>query len=661
MAVPVGSSIFYASSLVVIALLVLLLLRYYLPLRTTPAYILVPVFLAVALPANLIILVPIDLASNPADNGRPHGIWLPDRALLVAWRISYWLTFALTWLLLPIIGEYVDSGDREPKDKLLYSLRSNGRYHLTVIGAGILGAVYFIIAEGFNFVSLKALVMALAYAWGLILAIYLMGHGLVAVPRRVMRDADTGRRLKKLQSQAPKAYENLMDASDELQSYEQQVDQLKQRQHGGTAKNYSEWINELTDLTSIPESRISIGATLPTSRGAVPQVITPRYLADLTRKLKRARHRQLRYDAEWQDLLTSVIRAQAILDAKPSGRLVFPDSRGYISPIIRFHLHTNVLPVVSYIGAGILSLASVSIIWSELTKYFIPGISLVRVTIIPTSAERVSFFPSQIFAAFWITYMCVCALYSITVLPIWGNRALVYRTTYLESATWYSGQVAKLTVPLAYNFLTFLPKSVRTNTMFYRFLGELVDLTPLGRNFDGFFPILLLIPVLAALFGLYGRIQKAFGFGDWLSEDDEQDQWREGKVLIDRELRERGSHRLGLGLTDSPSRGSFDTDRRALLPAASNRTPIASSRPTRPARSERTRLVSALGDEEEPEGNFFGNFAHRVRNTIDSVERPGWLPDFTSGGRRQASGDEDGNWDWGRVFGGRQTEGRVRL
>jgi LMBR1-like membrane protein len=97
LAAPVGSSIFYAFALVVITLLVLLLLRYYLPLRSTPAYILVPVFLAVALPANLIILVPIDLASNPLNDEHPRGLWLLDRALLVAWRISYWLTFVLTW------------------------------------------------------------------------------------------------------------------------------------------------------------------------------------------------------------------------------------------------------------------------------------------------------------------------------------------------------------------------------------------------------------------------------------------------------------------------------------------------------------------------------------------------------------------------------------
>lgn len=95
---PVGSGVFAAIALLVISLVVLLILRYYLPLRTTPAYLLVPVFFALWLPACIIILMPIDLASSARYDGDAYrGIWLPDRVVLVSWRITYWLTFVLTW------------------------------------------------------------------------------------------------------------------------------------------------------------------------------------------------------------------------------------------------------------------------------------------------------------------------------------------------------------------------------------------------------------------------------------------------------------------------------------------------------------------------------------------------------------------------------------
>lgn len=96
---PVGSGVFVSGALFVICLLVLILLRRYLTLRATPAYIVVPVFLSLVLPASVVLLVPIDLASSSRAGGAPKGIWLPDRAVLVLWRIAYWLIFVLTWFV----------------------------------------------------------------------------------------------------------------------------------------------------------------------------------------------------------------------------------------------------------------------------------------------------------------------------------------------------------------------------------------------------------------------------------------------------------------------------------------------------------------------------------------------------------------------------------
>ena len=93
-----GSNVFALTAIIAICTLVLLLLRHFLPLRSTPAYLLVPIFLALALPISTILLVPIDLASSSRnEDDATRGIWLPQSVVLVAWRIIYWLTFALTW------------------------------------------------------------------------------------------------------------------------------------------------------------------------------------------------------------------------------------------------------------------------------------------------------------------------------------------------------------------------------------------------------------------------------------------------------------------------------------------------------------------------------------------------------------------------------------
>lgn len=99
--VSVGSVVFSVLALLVVSLVVLLVLRHYLPLRSTPGFYLIPIFFALWLPSIIVLLVPIDLASSAGtDDEATRGIWLPDRVVLVSWRMTYWLSFALTWYAL---------------------------------------------------------------------------------------------------------------------------------------------------------------------------------------------------------------------------------------------------------------------------------------------------------------------------------------------------------------------------------------------------------------------------------------------------------------------------------------------------------------------------------------------------------------------------------
>jgi hypothetical protein len=99
-ATPIGSTVFLSLFFVAICLLTLLLLRRFLTVRATPAYITVPVFLALVLPASVVLLVPVDLTSSSREKGKgTNGVWLPSHAVLVLWRITYWLIFCLTWFV----------------------------------------------------------------------------------------------------------------------------------------------------------------------------------------------------------------------------------------------------------------------------------------------------------------------------------------------------------------------------------------------------------------------------------------------------------------------------------------------------------------------------------------------------------------------------------
>ncbi|KAI9654201.1 MAG: hypothetical protein M1821_006729 [Bathelium mastoideum] len=699
MSTSVGSDVFAVGAIFVISLLVLLLLRHYVPLRTAPAYLLTPVFLAIALPCSIILLVPIDLSSSASEgSGASRGIWLPSRVVLVAWRICYWLTFCLTWFILPLLGEYVDAGYRDVKSRLLYSVRSNGRYQLMYLTIGIVAAVYLYFEYGFHTNSPKALVMALAYAWGLTLAIYLMGHGLVALPRRLIQNADTANRLRRLQARAPKVNDKLTEAMDELDGLETQVMQLRQKRMG-LSRDFQDWIEDLVETSALPESRLA-GAGSST-RANVPAVVTERYLADLTRKLKRARHKKARFEVEWTYLVRDASDAQAILNSSASKRLEFDRAVGpgrskgrftVLTPYTRYLLHRHISPAVRRGLGGILALASVAIVWSEVTTPLWHKLSLIGLAVSPTGNVN---FGGQVIAAAWICYMCLAALYTVSTAKVWGNRALVVRQTYPESAAWYSYQVAKLTVPLSYNFITLLPQHVYEATTFYTFLGRLINLTPLGKGFSRWFPLFLLLPVLAAAFNLYGRVPKVIGWSSLEEDDDGGDAggtagWREGRALLERDTQPagggsrttHGGNTLGLASRDgSPAPGPTTNGRPlASVRARENyrdRQPLAATLPEDNAAVERG---DDDGEGQSEETGFLQDFAHRVRNTIETTDRPTWMSGFGEGLQfkrpRWMGGDDEagtggggggagrsGGSGLGRWFGGgnERGDGRVRL
>lgn len=682
-----GSSAFFALSLLTISGLVLLLLRYFLRLRTTPAYVTVPVFLALVLPASIVVLLPIDLASSAGtDTEGARGIWLPDTVVYKSWRIIYWLTFSLTWTILPILGEYCDNGYREPMARVRYAVRSLGRYWAIMLGVGLVGSMYLIWWNGVHFDTFKSLAMALAYTWGLIQGIYLMGHGLVAFPRAMFRYANVSERLRRIQGQAPKTHEKRTEALEKLDEYEHQVAQLQQRKNGIT-RDYAEWIEDLASGRSMSDTRANIPRSLATSYAPIPAIITERYLADLARKLQRARHAKVRFENEWNHVIWKALRTQSILDSKASKRLEFKPSPYHtphgllerislLTPYTRYHLHAHIVPAIAYTAWALSILASTAIVWSECVREAQdlggPKLSLIGWTVShrqPTGRSEVGF-GSQVIAACWLCYMCICAFYSLTEVKIWGNRALVRRNTYLESATWYGLQVAKLTVPLSYNFLTMNDRNIWKATQFHKFLGQLIDLSPLGQGFSRFFPIFVLIPVFATAFGLYGKIKNICGFGDLL-EDDEEDagvgfagsgSWREGRALIERELQGQSgtSNSLGLGpRTTSPPERYSDTP--STLPSTSATTP-SSSRPDRPRRTR-------IPDDDDVDEGFFDTFATRWKNTFEtsdfSFKRPAWMggEDEVEAGRNRRGadrGESAGNGFLG-LFGGRGEEGRVRL
>jgi hypothetical protein len=530
--------------------------------------------------------------------------------------------------------------------------------------------------------------MALAYAWGLILAIYLMGHGLVAIPRRLFRNASLSGKLKRIQSNAAKVHEKMEDAIQNLEDLEAQVVELSQRKTG-SARDFKDWIEELAEDSHLPESRPrTLTRRMSNPRVTVPNVLTERYLADLSRQLDRARHTRARYVDEWDQILHDAVETQAVLDSAASKRLEIGQASPHASILDRFTVLTPYtrylykywfIPYMKMFFGFFFSLASICIVWSEIIKAVNPHFSIISVTVVhhPESDGGAIGFAGQLIASFWIVYMCAAALTSLTEVKVWRGRALVKRNTHGESAMWYAMQVAKLTVPLSFNFITFLDPTIYEQTVFFRFLGELIQLSALGTWFDALFPMFILVPVCATLFNLYGKVKSCIGYGGVIDDEDEDNDtgygtgtWREGRDLIERELNGHSSLGHLRGISDRQSVPNNPNNRTvpsiSVPPAERARS---SGQPSLSTTASRTRPDPQQRQPKEPEDeNFFEGFAHRVKNTFDTVQTPKWLqnvgegmkkPKWMGGDENEGQSSRSGS-DFTSWFGGRQ-EGRVRL
>ena len=538
----------------------------------------------------------------------------------------------------------------------------------------------------------------LAYFWGLALAIYLMGHGLVALPRSLYRNADNNQRLRRIHNQAPNIHDQLHNAAENLKELETQVTLLRQRKHA-ISRDHQQWVQEISDNSGDPQSPFLTSRDNQIA-SKLPAIITDRYLAELSRKLSRARHKHARFIDAWHRIVQAAVDTQTIIDASTTKSLDFQyvSSRSSyrrnsvipLTPYSRYLIYNRLIPAIKILSATVLSLASVCLIWSELVKFVAPQLSIVSITVVTYSTiEGASVgFTGQLIASFWILYMCAAVLVSFDDVKVWGNRALVRRNTYGESATWYSGQVAKLTVPLVYNFATLLRPEMHRKTVFYHFLGQYVNLTPLGKGFDYCFPMFILLPVCATLLNIYARIKSVFSLGmldigdDGGSVGSGPGSWREGRDLIDQALAgtSLSEHSTGYGRGSSSrsdqaygyTRRDRQLDNDSTSPAYQVK--VASSdrqsrKRTEVEQQQARRLEDATRAAEAEDENFFQGFAHRVRNTFENVERPDWLADI---GKRpkwmkapnrssESSHQDDFRTGMSRWFGGKSDSGRLRI
>jgi hypothetical protein len=598
----------------------------YCRIREVSAYVLVPLFVAIYIPFSIVVLVPIDLMSS-SQNSHPL-FYINEAARLIIWRVMYWLAFTMTWAVLPILQSFVESGHHDPAKKLMDSLRSNAKYQAILLGSGLVGLLYVIITSGLSMGSIKALVIALSHCYALVIAIWLMGHGMVNLPRELWNSADPSARLANGYRQATKLCDAYAEAESSYADVASEILALAPLKDG---LRYVEWIDELLDeVDSGPH--FGRDGRLGRSRVTVERsMINPDYLSTLARRFIKAKARVIRHGSTWQKLLKDCSIAEDKVNARADRSLVFRYSRTRFPPKMAFLYYTYFHMYLIRMVAVVLCALSITLIWSELTH----GTVVSVVNLIVSATQGII---QQLISSVFLGYMCICACLSLTRIRVFNVYALVHKGSDLSSMMFYATYICRLSVPLSYNYLTLISSR---DSVFEEFLGKSINLTPLGKFVNNWQPRLILVPVFLTLFHFYDKVKQYLSLE--LAFDDDDDEFGQGSIIEGRELVNRA-------LTDSRYRFAITPpDGQSIqLPPGGRIQRV--NRDDRPPSAAAERRVFGGSPSRSPEPvpnvfhgvkSFFGNVRNHVQDRIENLRGdrsnlPRWAR-----GRSAADGEDE--------------------
>ena len=135
------------------------------------------------------------VVSSPCSN--PPSSLLPEGVLLSLWRVVYWTSQLLTWLVLPLMQSFSQAGEFTFLGKLRSSLWDNAIYYTSYLFIAVTLVVYIALQPGLHLTwgKTKAIAAAASNTWGLTLLVLMLGYGLVEVPRNLWNSSKKGHNL----------------------------------------------------------------------------------------------------------------------------------------------------------------------------------------------------------------------------------------------------------------------------------------------------------------------------------------------------------------------------------------------------------------------------------------------------------------------------------
>ena len=191
--------------------------------KRTPWHCIMTIWLSFFTAFSVVLLVPFDIA-NARDTvpGAGNVDVVNIEMLTFCWTAVYWTAFLLTWVVLGLQQRAISCGGFTLKRTLDLALRGEAKYYAVAL-------VLFVVFVFGNMVSkgpidglaylrhdFPGLCTGLSHTTALIILVFLLGFGLVELPRSLWRRGDLTLRLEHLYLSAPAASKAVRDATAAL-------------------------------------------------------------------------------------------------------------------------------------------------------------------------------------------------------------------------------------------------------------------------------------------------------------------------------------------------------------------------------------------------------------------------------------------------------------
>ena len=202
---------------------------------------------------------------------------------------------------------YHDDGGWHVKDRLRGALRANIKFYVITVAiiVGVIIAVA-IFRGGLQGLPLYDIVIGIANAYGLLLVVFMLGYGMVALPRGLWFRADTAGMLESLYFLAPDAWAAAQDAQYDLRTLVTAV-------NNATDRVVSENDTVLIDFVHLIQSHIPPGVESNDQQVEFLIEINMKTLSQLHAKLLAASAQFEATAGEWERICDDVEHYRIII------------------------------------------------------------------------------------------------------------------------------------------------------------------------------------------------------------------------------------------------------------------------------------------------------------------------------------------------------------